>query len=249
MEESNNCYFCLSENNYLKFDSVNSITNVFFDDSRQQIFVVKSASVCVKSLSLGNSSINFQLDNSTNNIIAIKFSRDNASLAVQRNENSLELISFKNNQIVPNSSIYYETKKNIIFGFIWSEHNELIVITSDNVELFQINAAKRSMKTLKVITAGSNWFCFNRTNFLLLSSNGGMILTPVLFNKAGSLTKLAPIQLDDGSVTERDVTTGFLYDVPAILILRTKNRTLEICVYLLNGPTFQKSHILKLGLW
>lgn len=239
----NNFYLCLAENNYLKFDPVNSITNVFFDDYRQQIFIVKSASICVKSAR--ENSFNFQLD-SFNNIIAIKFSEGNNILAVQRNENSLELITFKNNQIVPNTSIHYELKKMIIFGFIWTEASELIVVSSDNVEMFQVNPAKRSMKSLKALPASSNWFCYSRSNFLLLSSNNGNLLTPILI-KSGSLTKLAPIQMEEGSVSERDVTTGMIYDKPAILILRTSNRTLEIFVYLLEGPVFKKAHILKLG--
>jgi hypothetical protein len=240
----NNFYLCLAENNYLKFDAVNSITNVFFDDYRQQIFIVKSASICVKSAR--ENSFNFQLDN-FNNIIAIKFSEGNNTLAVQRNENSLELITFKNNQIVPNTSIHYELKKTIIYGFIWTEANELIVISSENVEIFQVNPAKKSMKSLKALPASSNWFCYNRSNFLLLSSNNGNLLTPILI-KQGSLTKLMPIQMEEGSVSERDVTTGMIYDKPAILILRTStNRTLEISVYLLEGPVFKKNHILKLG--
>lgn len=245
----NNYYLCLNENNYVKFDAVSSITNVFFDDNRQQIFIVKSASVCVKTLN-SNNSFNFQFDNSINSIIAIKFSKDNQTLAIQRNENSLELIGFKNNQIVPNSSIHYEMKKTIIYGIIFTEINELIVITADSVEIFQINMTKRSMKSLKSLPTASNWFCYNRTNFLLLSSNNGMVLTPILFNKPGNLTKLHPIQLEDGSVTERDVTTGMIYDTPAILILRTpKNRSnlLEVFVYLQDGPIFKKTHILKLG--
>lgn len=240
----NNYYLCLSENNYLKFDAVNLITNVFFDDYRQQIFIVKSASICVKSSN--SQSFNFQLEN-FNNIIAIKFNQENNLLAVQRNENSLELIAFKNNQIVPNTSISYELKKTIIYGFIWTEASELIVISSDSVEIFQVNAGKRSMKTLKALPASSNWFCYHKSSFILLSSNNGNLLTPILI-KPGSLTKLSPIQLEDGSVSERDVTTGMIYDKPAILILKTsRNRTLEVIVYLIEGPHFVKAHILKLG--
>lgn len=238
----NNFYLCLAENN-LKFDPVNSITNVFYDDYREQIFIVKSASISVKSTK--ENSFNFQLEN-FNNIIAIKFSEGNKTLAVQRNENSIELITFKNNQIVPNTSVHYEVKKTIIYGFLWTVSNELIVISSENVELFQVNYSKRSMKSLKALPASSNWFCYHRSNFLILSSNNGHLLTPVLI-KSGNLTKLTSIQMED-PVSERDVTTGMIYDKPAILILRTaSNRTLEIFVYLIDGPAFKKAHILKLG--
>lgn len=115
------------------------------------------------------------------------------------------------------------------------------------MELFQINIAKRQMKSQKSLAASSNWFC-HKGNIILLSSNNGLLLTPILI-KQGSLTKLAAIQMDDAqSVSEREVVTGQLYDKPAILILKTaRNRTLEIFVYLLDGPLFKKLHVLKLG--
>jgi hypothetical protein len=65
------------------------------------------------------------------------------------------------------------------------------------------------------------------------------------------MNKLSRIELEPGSrVQERDVTLGVLYGVPAILVLKpTKNRTLEIVVFLLNGVGLapKKSHILKVG--
>jgi len=103
-------YYLHLADNYIKFDPVNQITNVFFDDCRKQIFIVKSAIVSVKSVDNKNGNFSFSLDNQ-NPLIAIKFSHENGVLAIQRNENSLELIGFKNNQIIPNSSILYETRK------------------------------------------------------------------------------------------------------------------------------------------
>jgi regulator of MON1-CCZ1 complex len=105
-----NYYLYLSENNYLKFDPVSQITNVFFDDSKRQIFIVKSAAVSVKSLE-ENQSFSFLIESSP--LIAIKFNIDNSILAIQRNEHSVELHAFKNNQLLPNSVIYYETKKTV----------------------------------------------------------------------------------------------------------------------------------------
>lgn len=241
-----NYYLQLSETNYLKFDPVSQITNVFYDDSKSQIFIVKSASVSVKS-SGGSESFSFLIDSAP--LIAIKFNADNSVLAIQRAENSLILHGFSSNQILPNATIHYETKKTVIYGFFWSQPNELVVCCADNIEIFQINTSKKSMKSLKSVTIGSNWYVWNRCNFALLSSNNGQILTPILMQKPGTLAKLAPIQIEDEpGVTERDVNTATLYDQPAILIIRTsRNRNLEIWVYLLDGPVFKKSHILKLG--
>lgn len=244
--EDNNFYLSLLENNYLKFDPVSQITNVFFDDSKQQIFIVKSAAVSVKSLAQSES-FSFLIDSSP--LIAIKFNANNSVLAIQRTENALELHAFKNNQLISNSIIHYETKRTIIFGLFWSSAQEFVVVSADSIELFQVNTAKRSMKSLKTVSISSNWFAWNRADFAVVSSNG-LVLTPILIQKPGQLTKLASIQVEDGQVvTERDVNAGTLYGTPAILILRTTkhNRALELWVYLLDGPTFKKSHVLKLG--
>lgn len=223
----------------------------FISDTKRQIFIVKSCTVSVKSIANEanaeeTQSFSFMIESSP--LIAIKFNNDNSILAIQRSENSLELQSFNNNQIQPNSSIHYQTKKSIIFGFFWSQPDEIVIVTSDHLEVFQVNKNKKSMKSLKTLSISSNWFVYNGSNFALLSSSNGQLLTPVLVQKPGTLTKLASIQIEDEGVTERDVNTGTLLGTPAILILRTtRNRNLEIWVYLLEGPAFQKTHILKLG--
>lgn len=244
-----NYFLFLSESNYLKFDPVSQITNVFFDDSKKQIFIVKSACVSVKSLE-DNKSFSFMIQSSP--LLAIKFNSDDSILAIQRNEHSIELNAVKNNQLVQHSTIFYESKKTIIFGFFFSQPNEVVVVSADNIEVFQINTSKKSMKSMKSVSISSNWFSWNRSNCVVLSSNNGMLLTPILLGnplKSGTLTKLNSIIIDDGpEVNERDVTTGTLYGKPAILIVRTtRMRLLEIWVYLLEGHAFKRCHILKLG--
>lgn len=88
------------------------------------------------------------------------------------------------------------------------------------------------MKLLKSLCVSSNWFAWNRSNLTVLSSNNGLVLTPILLMKPGTLTKLVSIQIEEEpGVSERDVYTGILYGTPAILILRTtRNRNLEVWV-------------------
>lgn len=245
----NNYSLNLTENNYLKFDPVSQITNVFFDDLKKQIFIVKSACVSVKSLE-NDRSISFMIESSP--ILAIKFNSDDSILAIQRNEHSIELNGVKNNQILQHSTIHYESKKTIIFGFFFSQANEVVIVSADNIEVFLVNTQKKSMKSLKSISISSNWYSWNRLNCIVSSSNNGMLLTPILLGnpiKSGTLTKLNSIIIDDGpEVNERDVTSGILYGKPAILLVRTtRMRLLEIWVYLLEGPAFKRCHILKLG--
>lgn len=244
-----NYFLALADNNYLKFDPVSQITNVFYDDSKKQIFIVKSTLISVKTLE-NDRTFSFMIENSP--ILAIKFNSDDSILAIQRNEHSIELNAFKNNQILQHSTIHYESKKTIIYGFFFSQPNEVVIVTADNIEIFLINTQKKSMKSLKSISLSSNWYSWNRSSCIVTSSNNGMLLTPVLLGnpiKSGTLTKLNSIIMDDGpEVNERDVTTGTLYGKPTILLVRTtRMRLLEIWVYLLEGPAFKRCHILKLG--
>lgn len=242
-----NFYLCLSEKSTIKFDPVSQITSVFYDDKNKQIFVVKPPTVSVKPISSELRSFSFFIEMGP--LIAIKFNSTNSILAIQRTENALELCGFQDNAILPQTAIQYEAKKTIIYGFFWSQVNELIVVSADQIELFQVNTSKRSMKSLKCIAQSCNWYTWNRSSLALLSSNSGQIITPFLLQKPGTLTKLACIQIEgDTGANERDVNTGNLYGVPAILILRTtRNRNLEVWVYTLEGPSFRKSHVLKLG--
>lgn len=200
-----------------------------------------------------NSTQLFYIDNKSDvqGILAIKFSPDNSILAIQRTENSIELSSFRNNQIIQLNSIQYNSSKNTaIYGFFWNS-SEIIIVTTNEIEIFQINTTKRSMKSLKNMQFFSNWFVWNETSsFMVLSSNNGTVLTPVLV-KSGSFNKLTSIHIENGQgITERDLNLGNLYGCAAILILQqTRNQILEIFIYLLNGNGMSpiKSHILKLG--
>ena len=247
--------------------------NYVYKNTKKQIFCIKSnfkncnlyntyklklnlllgnSNCTVKSVK-ENSTQLFYIDNKSDvqGMLAIKFSPDNSILAIQRTENSIELSSFRNNQIIQLNSIQYNTSKNTaIYGFFWNS-SEIIIVTTNEIEIFQINTSKRSMKSLKNMQFFSNWFVWNETSsFLVLSSNNGTVLTPVLV-KSGSLNKLNSIQIENGQgITERDLNLGNLYGCAAILILQqTRNQILEIVIYLLNGNGMSpiKSHILKLG--
>ncbi|CRL06415.1 CLUMA_CG019612, isoform A [Clunio marinus] len=143
--DEKNFYLSLSAKNYLKFDPVSQITNVFFDESQKQIFCAKPASISVKSLV--QESFSFIIQSSP--LIAIKFNVDNSILTIQRTENTLELYAFKDNQLLPNSSISFETKKTIL-GFFWIRTNELIIVTKENVEIFNVITSKKTLKSGRV---------------------------------------------------------------------------------------------------
>jgi hypothetical protein len=45
---------------------------------------------------------------------------------------------FANNQIIPNSKIVYEAKKTTIYGFIWTQTTEIVIVKDDGLEMFQV---------------------------------------------------------------------------------------------------------------
>uniref|UniRef100_A0A336N2B0 CSON008772 protein n=1 Tax=Culicoides sonorensis TaxID=179676 RepID=A0A336N2B0_CULSO len=249
-------YLELSSKNVVRFDSVSQLTNVFFDDSNKQVFSVRSGGatgITVKSPLKPDSAINFIMEASDRGPIrSIKMSPDigHKILAVQRTENTVEFINFVNNE--PNlSDMILHKSKHIIFGFIWIHEKEVALISNSGVELFQVMFEKKQLKSLKTCNLTINWFSWcPASNFALLSSSNGTILTPILI-KQGVITKLPIVELDPGrNVLERDVTLGVLYGISSIFILhQTQSRLVEIVIYTLNGPGLapKKSYILRLG--
>lgn len=259
----------------VRFDAVSQLTNVFFDDAKQQVsglvyrtssiggkanvkllfpqvFAVRSGGatgIVVKSANDAQS-ISFCMED-RGTIRSIKFAPDNQILAVQRNETAVEFVPFNaSNQPVVADMLIHQGK-NTIYGFVWVHDRQVALISNAGVEIFQLNLEKRTLKSVKSLNSSVSWFSFCPTsNFALLSSNNGSILTPVLL-KPSTITKLPRLELGTGQTCSgRDVTLAQLYGTNAIMILRQlQNRQFEVVIYLLNGPGLapRKSHILRLG--
>ncbi|KXJ71556.1 hypothetical protein RP20_CCG020277 [Aedes albopictus] len=236
----------------VRFDAVSQLTNVFFDDAKQQVFAVRSGGatgIVVKSANDAQN-ISFCMED-RGTIRSIKFAPDNQILAVQRNETAVEFVPFNtsNQPIVADMLIHQG--KNTIYGFVWVHDRQVALISNAGVEIFQLNMEKRTLKSVKSLNSSVSWFSFCPTsNFALLSSNNGSILTPVLL-KPSTITKLPRLELGAGqSCTGRDVTLAQLYGTNAIMILKQlQNRQFAVVIYLLTGPGLapRKSHILRLG--
>ncbi|XP_053674229.1 regulator of MON1-CCZ1 complex [Anopheles nili] len=242
----------------IRFDGTGLLTNVFFDDAKQQVIAVRSGGatgIVVKGARDGENFV-FCMDlHSTDTpdaqIRSIKFSIDNQVLAVQRSETSVEFIRFLPN-LRPNLQDMLVYKgKSTINGFVWTQERQVALFTSVGVEILLVNFDKPSLKSIKSLNITMNWFSYCPiSKFALLSSNLGTILTPVIL-KPANITKLPRLELGiDQGCMGKDVTLAQLYGTNAILILRQPpNRPFEVVIYLLNGPGLapKKAHILKLG--
>ncbi|XP_030746483.1 regulator of MON1-CCZ1 complex [Sitophilus oryzae] len=254
MAETNHsdCYLELSSDP-IRFEAVNQLTNVFFDDSNKDVFAVRSGGVMgvVVKGPKGTKPLNFRMED-RGTVLSIKFSLDHKILAVQRVSNSIELMNFSDETLDSEYSVSCKKNSNIL-GFVWSFLNELAIVTDHGIELYSVIPGKKSFKQLKTISATVQWFVWCPANKIaILASAHGSQLQPVAI-KQGSINKLPKVETESGRMAlERDVTLATLYSTPVLLILRHQSgpQTAEVHVHMLNGAGQApvKSHVLKLGL-
>ncbi|XP_055382845.1 regulator of MON1-CCZ1 complex isoform X2 [Condylostylus longicornis] len=182
-------------------------------------------------------------------IRSIKFSPDNKILAVQRKENLVEFICFRDGQPQPNEIIQYNSKY-VIYGFFWVHNRDVAIVSENGIQIFTTNIEKKQMKLIKSSPMPVKWFTWcSEGNLALLSCEGNNIYPVRIKQKV--IEKLPKLDLETNrEIPEREVTLGQIYGKLAVLILQqNSNRLLEVLVYLLDGPGLapRKSHVLRLG--
>ncbi|XP_017885541.1 regulator of MON1-CCZ1 complex [Ceratina calcarata] len=261
-ESHDDNYYLELSSDPIRFESVSSLTNVFFDDSKQQVFAVRSGGVTGVLVKGPNQNINFRMEDK-GPVISIKFSPDMNILAVQHNNFSVEFINYS--PITGLDNIEYSQsckgKNATILGFVWTHGNEILLVTDYGVELFQINPEKRTVRVLKCLSLGVNWFVFCPQSYLVLLSSGTIgNQMQTLHVTPGNLHKLTKFEVEAGAtkqgklaVYERDVALAVVYGMPCIILLRHQagtNRstgTASVHVYTVHKmTTIKRSHILKL---
>lgn len=128
---------------------------------------------------------------------SIKFSPDHKLLAIQRTEKCVEFIKFANNQPIVADIIVHQCKSAtaIVHGFVWIHNKEVALISNTGVEIFTVNMEKKQLKSIKSLSLTTDWFSWCPTgNLAVLSSNKGMLLTPILIKQGGVMTRLPKIE-------------------------------------------------------
>lgn len=78
----------------------------------------------------------------------------------------------------------------MIYGFVWIGSQEVAVISSGGIELYNVNMDRRQIKSLKSVNMSIDWFSWNsQSNLTVLATNHGQMLWPILL-KPGTITKL-----------------------------------------------------------
>uniref|UniRef100_A0A8C9TZC7 Regulator of MON1-CCZ1 n=1 Tax=Scleropages formosus TaxID=113540 RepID=A0A8C9TZC7_SCLFO len=260
----------MSEEHYLElcdspvqFENASSVNNVFFDEANKQVFAVRSGGatgVVVKGPDDKNS-IAFRMEDK-GEVKCIKFSYENKILAVQRSPKSVDFINFMPD--LPHSEFSQEckTKNATVLGFCWTSWNEIVFITDQGVEFYQVLPDKRSLKLLKSHSINVNWYVYcPETSVILLSTTvQGNVLQPFAF-KCGTMSKMSKFEIELPVVTkpakiilsERDIAVATIYGQLYVMYLKHHSRTgnnpgAEVVLYHLQREgACKRSHILKLN--
>lgn len=246
----------------IRFESVSCLTNVFFDDSKQQVFAVRSGGVTGVLVKGPDQNLSFRMED-RGPVISIKFSPDMNILAIQRTNSSVEFVNYSSVSGLDHVEYSQPCKgKNAtILGFVWTHGTEILVVTDHGVELFHVNPEKRTIRALKCLSLGVNWFVFCPKSYLVLLSSGTVgNQIQALHVTPGNLHKLTKFEIEHSitkpgklAVSERDVALAVLYGTPCIILLRHQpgaNRSMGtafVYIYTVHKMmTIKKSHMLKL---
>uniref|UniRef100_A0A8C2XL34 Regulator of MON1-CCZ1 n=1 Tax=Cyclopterus lumpus TaxID=8103 RepID=A0A8C2XL34_CYCLU len=248
--------------NPVQFENASSVNNVFFDEANKQVFAVRSGGatgVVVKGPD-DKSSVAFRMDD-RGEVKCIKFSIGNKILAVQRTLKSVDFINFIPDYPHTEFTQECKTKNASVLGFCWTSWNELVFITDQGIEFYQVLPDKRSLKQLKSQSINVNWYQFcPETAVLLLSTTvQGNVLQPFAF-KSGTMSKMSKFEIElpvvpkpaKLSLSERDIAMATIYGQMFVMYLkhhsRTNSPTAEVVLYHLpREGVCKKTHVLKLN--
>ncbi|XP_041503860.1 regulator of MON1-CCZ1 complex isoform X3 [Microtus oregoni] len=247
----------------VQFEKANPVNCVFFDEANKQVFAVRSGGatgVVVKGPNDRNP-ISFRMDD-RGEVKCIKFSLENKILAVQRTSKAVDFCNF----IPDNSQLEYtqecKTKNANILGFCWTSSTEIVFITDQGIEFYQVLPEKRSLKLLKSHNLNVNWYMYCPESAVILLSTTVLenVLQPFYF-RAGTMSKLPKFEIElpaapkstKLSLSERDIAMATIYGQLYVLFLRHHSRTsnstgAEVVLYHLpREGACKKMHILKLN--
>ncbi|XP_006633921.1 regulator of MON1-CCZ1 complex [Lepisosteus oculatus] len=260
----------MSEEHYLElcdnpvqFENASSVNNVFFDEANKQVFAVRSGGatgVVVKGPDDKNS-IAFRMDDK-GEVKCIKFSFGNKILAVQRTSKSVEFINFIPDMPTMEYSQECKTKNASVLGFCWTSWNEIVFITDQGIEFYQVIPDKRSLKLQKNQSINVNWYMYcPETSVILLSTTvQGNVLQPFVFRN-GTMSKMSKFEIElpavpkpaKLSLSERDIAVATIYGQLYVMYLKHHSRTVnspgaEVVLYhLTREGACKKTHVLKLN--
>ncbi|XP_036799815.1 regulator of MON1-CCZ1 complex isoform X4 [Oncorhynchus mykiss] len=149
-----------------------------------------------------------------------------------------------------------------ILGFCWTNWNEIVFVTDQGIEFYQVLPDKRSLKLLKSQSVNVNWYMYcPETAVILLSTTAqGNVLQPFAF-KSGTMSKMPKFEIElpvvpkpaKPNLTERDIAVATIYGQLYVMYLKHHSRTTdspcaEVVLYQLpREGSYKKTNVLKLN--
>lgn len=254
-------YLELSERPVL-FEKATSVNSVFFDEANKQVFAVRSGGatgVVVKGPE-DRSPISFRMEDK-GEVKCIKFSLGNRILAVQRTPRRVDFINLIQDYSQLEYSHECKTRNAHIMGFCWTSSTEIVFITDQGIEFYQVLPDKRTLKVLKSQSITVNWYtyCPESSVLLLSTANHCNVLQPFYF-KAGTMSKMTKFEIELSvstaktiKISERDIAMATIYGQLYVLYLRhhaksSSSAGAEVVMYHLpRDGSPKKVHLLKLN--
>lgn len=145
-----------------------------------------------------STSITFRMEDK-GNVASIKFSPGMNVLAIRRKDRlAIDFINFKNMQpVYPEFSQTFKAKSPNFQEFYWLDSNDILFVSEQGFEHYQVFADKRALKFVKFVQMPLNWLIWSRESqvFIVSTGNYGSVLNPFLFSK-GDFVKLPKFEVD-----------------------------------------------------
>lgn len=191
-QEENTELLCLSQPP-IYFEPINGLTNVFFDRDNQQIFCVRSngvGGVIVKG-PRPELNLSFRMEDK-GNVATIKFSSNLHILAIRRKEKCvIDFLNFKNNQpIFPEYSQSFKAKSSKFQEIYWLDTNEILLVSEQGFEHYQIFPEKRALKLVKFFNMSLNWLIWSREIQVFIVSTGKWCQFDISWSKNVTINKI-----------------------------------------------------------
>nr|AAH60357.1 MGC68745 protein [Xenopus laevis] len=196
------------------FEKATSVNSVFFDEANKQVFAVRSGGatgVVVKGPEDKNP-ICFRMEDK-GEVKCIKFSLENKILAVQRTSRTVDFINLIQDYSQLEYSQECKAKNARILGFCWTSSTEIVFITDQGIEFYQVLPEKRTVKLLKSHSINVNWYMYCPESAVMLISTANLcnVLQPFYF-RAGTVSKMTKFEIElpaliakSTKVSERDI--------------------------------------------
>ncbi|KAM8967562.1 regulator of MON1-CCZ1 complex [Pelodytes ibericus] len=244
------------------FEKATNVNSVFFDEANKQVFAVRSGGatgVVVKGPE-DRSPISFRMEDK-GEVKCIKFSLGNRILAVQRTVKTVDFINLIQDYSQLEYSQECKTRNAQLLGFCWTGSTEIVFITDQGIEFYQVLPEKRTIKLLKSQNINVNWYMYCPESCVILLSTASHcnVLQPFHF-KGGTMSKMNKFEIElpvasvkTIKISERDIAMATIYGQLYVLFLRhhakaSSSAGAEVVMYHLPREGYSKKmHILKLN--